>query len=169
MAMDDSFLRTRPKSTLPSGPATAALARQTVVELHGEAEPHLPTMDDFPLLPQFGSPYDAAYSRAENKPMATLRFIIGDSIRGFPYSNYDSIDWQAPDKPGASPSIVIRFTGLIAREAIIAGRHLLKLYDLLSHHRVAWVRELPKGKDFMDAKATVITSITINRIAEMPA
>jgi hypothetical protein len=56
-----------------------------------------------------------------------------------------------------------------AREAIIAGRHLLKLYDLISHHRVAWVRELPKGKDFMDKGQTVITSITLNRIKEVPA
>ncbi len=57
----------------------------------------------------------------------------------------------------------------MAREAIIAGRHLLKLYDLLSYHRVAWVRELPKGKDFMDKGHTVVTGITINRITEMPA
>jgi hypothetical protein len=52
---------------------------------------------------------------------------------------------------------------------LYAGRHLLKLYDLLSDHRVAWVRELPKEKDFMDAKATDISSITINRNTEMPA
>jgi hypothetical protein len=74
-----------------------------------------------------------------------------------------------PEKPGAGPSIVIRFTGLVPREAIISGRHLLKLYDLLSDHRVAWVRELPKGKDFLDKGQAVITRITISRITQMPA
>jgi hypothetical protein len=98
-----------------------------------------------------------------------LRFVMGDNIRGLPYANYDSIDWLVADKEGASPAIVMRFTGLIPREAIIAGRHLLKLYDLLSHHRVAWVRVLPKGKDFMDKGMTVVTSITVGRITEMPA
>lgn len=166
---DDALLRQRvqPRSTLlEMKPATA---RQPAVEPQEDAETISPAAEDFASLPQPGSPYDAAHSRADNKPVPTLRFVMGDTIRGFPYANYDSIDWLAPDKPGASPAIVIRFTGLVAREAIIAGRHLLKLYDLLSHHRVAWVRELPKGKDFGDKGHTVITSITINRIKEIPA
>ncbi len=166
---DDALLRQRvqPKSTLlEMKPPTA---RQSVAEPPEETGPESSAMDDFASLPQPGSPYDLAYSRANNKPVATLRFVIGDTIRGLPYANCDSIDLQVADKPGASPAIVIRFTGLVAREAIIAGRHLLKLYDLLSHHRVAWVRELPKGKDFMDKGHTVITGITIRPIKEMPA
>jgi len=168
--MDDDTLlreRVRPKSTLLE--LKPAAARQPAVETPEDTEAESSALDDFASLPQPGSAYDAAHSRASNKPVPTLRFVMGDTIRGLPYANYDSIDWLAPDKPGASPAIVIRFTGLVAREAIIAGRHLLKLYDLLSHHRVAWVRELPKGKDFRDGKATVITGITISRITEMPA
>src|SRR5450759_777407 len=119
MAMDDSFLRTRPKSTL--------LDMKPVAERHpAPGTPESSEQDDFVSLPQPGSPYDEAYSRVSNKPVPTLRFIIGDTIRGFPYANYDSIDWLLPDKPGDSPSIVIRFTGLVPREAIIPGRVLLK-------------------------------------------
>jgi hypothetical protein len=171
MAMDDDAVlrqKARPKSTLLDFGKSAPV-RQTSLETPEEIEPESSALDDFASLPQPGSAYDAAHSRASNKPVPTLRFVMGDAIRGLPYANYDSIDWLVADKPGASPAIVIRFTGLVPREAIIAGRHLLKLYDLLSHHRVAWVRELPKGKDFMDGKATVITSITIRPITEVPA
>ena len=170
--MDDDMLlreRTRPKSTLLDGPGRAPAARQTTVEMPGGSESDSPGSDDIASLPLPGSPYDAAHSRASNKPVPTLRLIMGETIRGLPYANYDSIDWQVPDKPGASPAIVIRFTGLVPREAIISGRNLLKLYDLLSHHRVAWVRELPRGKDFKDAAETVVTGIVVNQIKEIPA
>jgi hypothetical protein len=168
MAVDDSFMRARPQSTLPTGHAASVLARKTVVELPAVAEPEPSAVDDFASLPQPGSAYDAAHSRASNKPVPTLSFVIGDTIRGLPNANYDSIDWVVPEKPEASPFIVMRFTGLVPREAVIAGRNLLKLYDLLSNHRVSWVRELPKGKDFLDKGMTVVTSITVGRITEMP-
>jgi hypothetical protein len=166
---DDALLRqrVRPQSSLIE--MKPAAARQPAVETPDDSGQESAAADDFASLPQPGSAYDAAYSRASNKPVPTLRFVMGDAVRGLPYANYDSIDWQVPDKPGASPAIVIRFTGLVAREAVIAGRNLLKLYDLLSHHRVAWVRQLPKGKDFKDDKATVITGITISPITEVTA
>jgi hypothetical protein len=168
--MDDDTLlreRTRPRSTLLPGPGSkAATARQ--VDMDPETEAESLASDDYAALPQPGSAYDAAHARASNKPVPTLRFVMGETIRGLPYANYDSIDWLVADKPGASPAIVIRFTGLVPREAVITGRNLLKLYDLLSNHRVAWVRELPKGKDFLDAAVTVVTGIAVNRIKEMP-
>ena len=166
--MDDDTLlreRTRPKSTLLPGPGSKAAAKPEAADDGAESGPS----DEFASLPQPGSDYDAAHARASNKPVPTLRFLMGDAIRGLPYSNLDSIDWLAPDKPGASPAIVIRFSGIVPREAIITGRNLLKLYDLLSSHRVAWVRELPKGRDFLDAAATVVTGIRVERITEMPA
>lgn len=167
---DDTLLRNRPKSTLLAGPGKTATARQPAPALDGDTEQsEWSAPDDFALLPLPGSPYDAAHSRASNKPLPTLRFIIGDTIRGLPYASLESVDWLVPDRPGASPAIVIRFTGLVAREAVITGRNLLKLYDLLSYHRVAWVRELPKGKDFLGADKMVITGIAVNRISEMPA
>jgi hypothetical protein len=174
MATDDDTLfraGSRPKSTLSTllpGPKMAT-ARQPAVEPPDESKLDLSASDDYASLPQPGSAYDAAHSRSSNKPLPTLRLIIGETIRGLPYANYDSIDWQVADKPGASPAIVMRFTGLVPREAIITGRNLLKLYDLLSHHRVAWVRELPKGRDFKQAGETVITGIVVKPITEIPA
>ena len=120
-------------------------------------------------LPQPGDPYDTAHARSSNKPLPTLRFIKGDSIRGLPYANLDSIDWEPAEKPGLGPTIVVRFAGIVAREARISGRNLLQLFDLLSYHRVAWVRELPPGRDFKDGKVTVITGITVGLITEVPA
>ena len=66
-----------------------AAARQPAAETPEDAGPESSALDDFASLPQPGSPYDAAYSRASNKPVPTLRFIIGDTIRGLPYANYD--------------------------------------------------------------------------------
>jgi hypothetical protein len=168
--MDDDTLlreRVRPKSTLLEMKPLAA--RPPAPEAPEETETESSALDDIASLPQPGSAYEAAYARPSNKPVPTLRFVVGDAIRGLPYANYDSIDWLTPDNPGASPAIVIRFTGLVPREAVIAGRDLLRLYDLLSHHRVAWVREMPKGKGFMNKGGTVITSITIRPITEVPA
>jgi hypothetical protein len=111
MATNDDPLprpRVQPKLTLVEmKPATA---RHTVLETREDTGSESSAAKDFASLPQPGSPYDAAHSRADNKPVPTLRFVMGDTIRGFPYANYDSIDWLVPDKPGASPAIVIRFT-----------------------------------------------------------
>jgi hypothetical protein len=134
-----------------------------------EIEGKPPALEALIPLPQPGDPYEAAYARPGPVPLPTLRFLKGEGIRGLPYANLDSIDWLPSEKPGGSPSIVLRFSGLIPREAIIAGRHLLKLYDLLAYHRVAWVRELPPGRDFRDVKETVITGITLGPITELPA
>jgi hypothetical protein len=37
------------------------------------------------------------------------------------------------------------------------------------YHRVAWVRELPKGRDFMDKGHAVITGMAIGPVTEIPA
>ena len=164
MVMDDNLARTRPKSTLLDHPGKAAARPPEHAAADDSGVEEKPTP-----LPQAGDPYDTAYSRPANKPVPTLRFVMGDhSVRGLPYASYDSIDWL-PSGPGHGPSIVLRFTGIVPREAIIEGRHLPLLYDLLAWHRIAWVRELPGGKDFQDGKATVITRLTVNRITEAPA
>jgi hypothetical protein len=163
---DETVVPMRAKSPLTPEP------RQGIRELVGEtpvkSEPESHDPDDFPTLPL---PEDAykAHSRPGNKPVPTLHFVMGDTIRGLPTANYDSIDWLVPDKPGASPAIVMRFSGIVPREAVITGRNLFGLFKLLSDHRVAWVRALPKGRDFIkDPAATVVTGIVVNRIKEMP-
>ncbi len=163
--------RVRPRSSLlemlkpAEAPPTPTPEPEPVANVEGEpasGEAIIP-------LPQPGDPYDTAHARSSNKPLPTLRFIKGDGIKGLPYANLDSIDWEPAEKPGHGPTIVVRFAGIVAREARISGRNLLQLFDLLSYHRVAWVRELPPGRDFKDGKATVITDITVGLITEVPA
>jgi hypothetical protein len=168
MATDDNSLRerVRPKSTLLDDISRAA-ARGARPD--GDDEEPAPDGDAIIPLPQPGSPYDAAHARPESKPLPTLRFVMGDTVRGLPYANLDSIDLVPADQPGGGPVIVIRFNGIVAREVKITGRHLFKLYDLLTAHRVSWVRALPKGKDFMGDGVTVVTGIVIERIKEVPA
>jgi hypothetical protein len=161
--------RIRPKSSildmLKPAEASPTPEARPVVEFEAES----PTGEAIIPLPQPGDPYDTAHARSSNKPLPTLRFIRGENIRGLPYANLDSIDWLPSEKPGLGPMIVLRFAGIIAREARISGRNLLLLYDLLAHHRVAWVRELPLGRDFKEGKATVITGITVGPVTEFPA
>jgi hypothetical protein len=167
MATDDSFLlRQRSKSSLlPDSIRPAARAPD-----EEKPESHQPeaTGDDLPVLPLPGSVYDAAYSRPGNKPMPTLRLIIGDTIRGLHYSNLDTIDLVAGEKPGTGPAIVMQFTGVVPREAKITGRHLMKLYDMLSTHRISWVRQLPDARDFKSTSETVVTGITVERMKKAP-
>ena len=133
-----------------------------------DAEGESPDGEPLIPLPQPGDPYETAYARHNKKPLATLRLIKGERIWGLPYANLDSIDWLPSEEPGGGPSIVMRFSGLVPREATISGRHMLTMFDLLSYHRVPWVRELPPGRDFKDAKATVITDLTVTRITTLP-
>ncbi len=157
--------RVRPQSTLLSD-VKAARAPEPEAAEDGGAEPG--TGEKLMALPLPGSAYEAAYARPNNKPVPTLRFLTGDAVKGLPYANLDSIDLEPAGKPGVGPVIVMRFAGIVAMEARITGRHLLLLYDLLSYHRIAWVRELPQGRDFRDKdeKATVITGITVEPVKE---
>jgi hypothetical protein len=164
---DDTLFRPRPKSTLVSDIKPAAV-RGPAAAKEPEFLAETPEGDQIVALPQPGDPYETAHSRPGNKPVPTLRFIMGDTVRGLPYASLDSIDLLPGDKPGDGPKIVILFTGLVPRKAVITGRQLLMLFDLLSYHRVAWVRELPKEKDFRNHPETVVTGITVERITAMP-
>lgn len=121
--------------------------------------------EKFVALPKPGSVY-AAYSRPITSSLTTLRFMVGDAVKGLPYANLDSIDWEPVDKPGGGPLIVMVFAGVVARKVIITGRQMLFMYDMLTEHKISWVRELPKGRDFRerDDNATVVTSITIEPV-----
>ena len=107
MAPDDNVLRPRPKSTILDG-LNRSPVRKPVLEpeADGHAAPELPAADRVTPLPQPGSPYDVAHARPENKPVPMLRFIYGDTVRGLPYANLDSIDLVPADKPGGGPVIV---------------------------------------------------------------
>ena len=167
---DDTVVTlTRRASLLPPGKAEPEPPPEPEAE-----EPAAGMEDDLIRVPRSGDPYEAL-SRINTKPLTMLRFVIGDKVRALPYANLDSCDLVPPAfagaglaKPGLGPVIVLVFTGVVPRKAVITGRHLLLLHDLLCEHRVAWLRELPKGRDFLHKDATVITGITIERLEESP-
>ena len=162
---DETVLRFRAKSSLiPPGIKPGGVPEPEAAESSG-AETELG--ERLIALPESGSAY-VAYARPNNKPLTTLRFVIGEAVRGLPYANLDSIDLEPADKPGGGPAIVIVFAGVVTRKAVITGRHMLLMYDLLSDHRISWLRELPKGRDFRDRNdnATVITGITISKMED---
>lgn len=166
MATDDSVLRQRGRqgSTILADIQAAAARGAAQEERQEDAEPREAPI----VLPQPGDSYDAAYSRPANKPVPTLYFLLGDQVRGLPYASLDSIDWQPSEKPGAGPAIIVRFAGIVPRVATVTGRNIYGLVGLLGTHRITWLRELPKGRDFKGEGATVITGISIERITEVP-
>lgn len=160
MSVDE---RVRSKVWAPARPAgviemldASAAARR---EIGGEVEGDLPSLEKLLPLPRPGDPYTLAFARTP-QPVMTLRLLQGNGTnRGFAYHNLDSVDWVQGEKPGDGPYIVLRFDGLTPTEALLGGRHVDQLYDLLGHHRVSWVRELPPGRDFKEPDETVINRI----------
>jgi hypothetical protein len=129
----------------------------------GELDLALPDVLD--PLPKAGDPY-RAHSRAGNKPLLTVSFLLRDatSSRGFSYATFDSIDLLPSPTPSGGPVIVIRFAGLAPTEIRIEGRNLSTLHAYLGEHRVAWVRERG-GRDFLEESAAVVSGITMTALS----
>ena len=125
--------------------------------------------DDYDPLPQPGSPYLAAYSRAANKPEIVLHVMLKDGFsKGYAWSNFDSVDTAPGDKPGSGPVLVIRFAGLVPTELRITGSNLGKLHACIGRQRIAWIREQPAKRGFdgvaaQGEKAEVIASIAVRQ------
>lgn len=148
--------------------AAAAQAAVPVAEPQEAKEPGESTLppDDLTPLPN-GSEY-RAHARPDNKPVPTLRLLTADGqIRGFPFANLDSIDLLGDDA-GKGLLIVLRFSGMANVEVRMTGRKLDTLYNYLGYHRIAWIRQLPKGKIAVDARATVIDGIEIKPVSAFP-
>jgi hypothetical protein len=161
--MDDSLLRARPKSTLLPGPGSkAAMNRLEDPDLEADGGP----WDEFDPLPHAGTPYTAAYARPSNKPETVLHVLLRDGFsKGYAWSNFDSVDTAAGDKPGNGPVIILRFAGLAPTELWIAGTNSGKLLSCLGRQRIGWIRELPSKRGFeataLGDKAEIITSIDV--------
>lgn len=145
--MVDGLPPNRPTGTDPEPPAA-----------HGEAA------DDWILLPARGSVY-AARSRPANKPVATLHLLLADSSsRGFSYVNLDTVDLVPPEEPGRGPVLMLRFAGVVPKEVRITGRNLESIRDYIGHHRIAYLRQLPPGRDFLGDSEEVITGVEIKGV-----
>ena len=135
-----------------------------------KAEPdELPTLDKLAPLPAPGDPYKA-FARPANKMVPTLHLLLGDGRRcGFPYAGLVEGPHLLPgDDPGKGGVIVLRFSASVIVEVTIAGRRLDELHNYLGDHRVAWVRELPKGKVVRDDGSSVVARIEIGQAEGWP-
>jgi hypothetical protein len=149
----------RPKPGLIEQLDEAAKAKR-----QSESVADLSVREELHPLPLPGDEY-VAYSRSSNKPTLSLRFVLADaSVRGFSFASLDTFDLKPGEKPGQGPMLVLRFDGSKGTEAVLEGRHLDTLYDHLGDHRIRWVRELPPGRDFLDADKPVINRITFRPV-----
>jgi hypothetical protein len=113
-------------------------------------------------LPKPGDRYQAS-ARTANKPLLTLFFLLADqSEEGFSYADLRRVRIVAADKPGDGPVLVLKFVEALTTEVRITGRNLKDLPNLIGGHRIAWLREWPPKKDYIDPRATVITGIRID-------
>src|SRR5579883_2437067 len=156
MALDDSLLRVpRPRSSLLEELDRAPTTTTTPQE--SEAPDDLPGPERLSPLPRPEDPY-RAHSRADRRPVPTLRFALRDgAFDGFAYGDLRRFRMAASDNPGAAPAIVLRFIQEETTEVRIEGKNLDRLFDLVGHHKVSWIREL----GFVDPKEAVVTRITI--------
>jgi hypothetical protein len=166
--MDDSLLRSRPKSTLLPGPGSKGVKPPGPETAAGDAGAEAGPWDDYDPLPQPGSPY-IAYARPGNKPEIVLHVMTKDGFsKGYAWSNFDSVDTAPGDGPGTGPVLVVRFAGLVPTELRISGSNLGKLHACIGRQRIAWIREQPSKRGFaagvaLGDKAETIASIAVNR------
>lgn len=153
----DGGLWTRPKSTLVVDNGKSARTPDAV-DGGGAA------VDDLIPLPQPGDAYKA-HSRADNKALLTLTFLLKDSAEeGFSYADLRRIRLLPSGRPGVGPLLVLRFIEAVIVEVRIEGLRLDAMRDYIRYHRIAWLRELPPGKMLADKTAAVVTGITIAEV-----
>lgn len=131
----------------------------------GDGPDGLPSLDQLSALPQPGDPYKA-YSRASNRPLPTLFLVKADgTFWSYPYScRVEGPHLVRADDAAGNLVVVLRFSGLAGIEVTLAGRRLEQLTNYLGHHRIAWVRELARGKLGVDEGGPVVTGITVREL-----
>ena len=107
--------------------------------------------------PQPGGEYQA-HSRMSNKPELMLTLVQGDGSQIlFAYADLRQGQYLQPKSPAGRPVLLLRFYGVCIVE--LQGRHLDRLLPGIRRHLLAWLAELPPGRDFEAKDATVITGI----------
>jgi hypothetical protein len=142
----------------------ASAVSDKVVPLHA--------LDDESLLPDVGSDYKAAAVQ-NNGGLARLACVMGrkgfqpggKAYRVFQYMHLDSDADFSFTKDGQE--MTFRFVGLTPVEITVRGRNLLRIFDYIQLHRIAWIREA--DRDFVAGDETarntpIITSIGIEDV-----
>ena len=155
----DNLLHSRAQRPVSGIRAILENAAQTR-QIPEQSAPKL--VEETELIPTPGDAY-SAYARPSSRPERTLFFLLGDgTYDGIPWSNFDRIKLLPSNRPGAGPSILMRFAGLEAVEVVVTGRNLNTLFVYLGQNRISWVREHPKGKPVIATECPLIESISIH-------
>jgi hypothetical protein len=129
----------------------------------------LPPLDQLVALPSPGDRYKA-HARPANQVLPTLFILKGDGQKwAFPYSGLvEGPHMLSGDDPGKGLAVVLRFSASVTVDVTLVCRNVDDLHNYLGYHRIAWVRELPKGKIIKDDGSPVITRIAIGRAESWP-
>lgn len=161
MAGADNLVRERPQSSLLARLDARATEEKTrKPEPEPPPPPEIPGMDDPDALPRPGSVYQAR-SRLSNKPELMLTFLLKDGSRkGFSYGDLRYVEFMPAGGTEGIHLLVLRFVGV--GDVRLEGRNLDTLHDDVRRQLVAWVRERPPGRDYVeDRNALVVTGIDV--------
>ncbi len=61
-------------------------------------------------------------------------------------------------------TIHLQFLGFRPVAVAIKGRNLRKLYDYIHQHRIPWIMEVVRERDFVPDGQAVVTSVTFSSI-----
>ena len=115
-----------------------------------------PGADEDTTLPDANSDYKAS-SFAASRGLVRLCCVMGGKAfkaGGKPYRAFQYVHLDSDSDFGFEAHgqvMTLRFSGLMPVTIIVHGRHLLKIWDYIQLHRMAWIREA--DRDFTDAEA----------------
>lgn len=126
---------------------------ESVLERYAKPPPD----DVADTLPQPGDDY-TALARPGNKPEPMLCFILRDeSLEIFSYGNLTRVTQCFTE---GRLVLILRFVEAVITEVHVEGLGLHDLAPHLRQHRIPWIRELPGGRNLVQAEI-VVTRITI--------
>jgi hypothetical protein len=123
------------------------------------------SLDKLSLFPRIGDPYVKAHATPARGSLPMLVLLCQDGSRPtFAYGDLRFIDVLEPRRPGDSPGLLLRFSGV--GKAEIEGIDVERLHGYLYLHRLAWIREVPEGRAARADCAVVVTRITVTLLKE---
>lgn len=160
---DDVMEKERAKALSPSG---------NVVSL-------FPDVDENATLPDAETEYKASSFQA-SRPLVRLCCIMGRkefAAGGTPYRAFQYVHLDSDSGfgfEGSGQVMTLRFAGMLPATITIRGRNLLRIWDYIQLHRMAWIRVA--DRDFEDAEAVdekgrplpFITGIEIVPVLPLP-
>lgn len=119
-------------------------------------------LPDESMLPNPSRGYEP-FARAAVTPVYTLHCVLGvDGYWSGQYCHLDSGSRLSVD--GKGQVITLRFCGSKTTRVTIRGRNLWRLHDLIHQHRMPWIMQVDRGRDFVADNEPVITVIEIEEV-----